>query len=167
MSTIAPDYEKTEIGSIQIAPEVIEVIAGLATVEVEGVAGMSGGFAGGIAELLGRKNLSKGVKVEVGNREAAVDVSIVMEYGQRIPEVAGEIQKNVKSAIESMTGLLVVEVNVHIHGVMFKKSGEDGRRNGGSDQSEVTVCEPCMDIEPLLKESGGSLLNRRETSASG
>lgn len=120
MSTIVPDYEKTDIGSIQIAPEVIEVIAGLAAIEVEGVAGMSGGFASGVAELLGRKNLSKGVKVEVGNREAAIDVSIVIEYGKRIPEVAASIQRNVKHAIESMTGLDVVEVNVHIHGVHFK-----------------------------------------------
>jgi uncharacterized alkaline shock family protein YloU len=120
MSTIAPDYEKTDLGSIQIAPEVIEIIAGLATVEVAGVAGMSGGFAGGIAELLGRKNLSKGVKVEVGQREAAIDVSIVIEYGHRIPEVASDIQQNVKQAIESMTGLNVVEVNVHIHDVLFK-----------------------------------------------
>jgi uncharacterized alkaline shock family protein YloU len=120
ISTLAADYEKTDIGTIQIAPEVIEVIAGLATVEVQGVAGMSGGFAGGIAELLGRKNLSKGVKVEVGQREAAVDVSIVVEFGHRIPEVASEIQRNVKQAIESMTGLNVVEVNVHIHDVQFR-----------------------------------------------
>src|SRR5687767_11428546 len=96
MSTVAADYERTDMGTIQIAPEVIEVIAGLATVEVTGVAGMSGGFAGGIAELLGRKNLSKGVKVEVGQREAAVDVSIIVEYGNRIPEIASEIQRNVK-----------------------------------------------------------------------
>ncbi|MFD0586803.1 Asp23/Gls24 family envelope stress response protein [Paenibacillus sp. GCM10027627] len=120
MSTIAADYEKTEIGTIQIAPEVIEVIAGLAAVEVDGVAGMSGGFAGGIAELLGRKNLSKGVKVEVGQREAAVDVSIIVEYGNKIPEIASEIQRNVKRSIEMMTGLHVVEVNVHIHDVYFK-----------------------------------------------
>ncbi|MCD1260685.1 Asp23/Gls24 family envelope stress response protein [Paenibacillus athensensis] len=120
MSTIAPDYVKTDMGSIQIAPEVIEIIAGLATVEVQGVAGMSGGFAGGIAELLGRKNLSKGVKVEVGHREAAIDVSIIVDYGHRIPEVASDIQQNVKQAIESMTGLSVVEVNVHIHDVHFK-----------------------------------------------
>ncbi|RIX53396.1 Asp23/Gls24 family envelope stress response protein [Paenibacillus nanensis] len=120
MSTIAAEYEKTEIGTIQIAPEVIEVIAGLATVEVDGVAGMSGGFAGGIAELLGRKNLSKGVKVEVGQREAAVDVSIIVEYGNKLPEVASEIQRNVKRSIEMMTGLTVVEVNVHIHDVYFK-----------------------------------------------
>ncbi|MGK9250094.1 Asp23/Gls24 family envelope stress response protein [Paenibacillus humicus] len=123
MSIMAADYEKTDIGTIQIAPEVIEVIAGLATIEVEGVAGMSGGLAGGIAELLGRKNLSKGVKVEVGHKEAAVDVSIIVEYGNPIPEIAAEIQRNVKKSIEMMTGLIVVEVNVHIHDVYFK-SGE-------------------------------------------
>jgi uncharacterized alkaline shock family protein YloU len=116
----AADFERTEIGTIQIAPEVIAVIAGLATVEVPGVAGMSGGIAGGIAELLGRKNLTKGVKVEVGQKEAAVDVSIVVEYGYRIPEVASEIQRSVKRSIETMTGLTVVEVNVHVHDVHFK-----------------------------------------------
>ncbi|GAA0135672.1 Asp23/Gls24 family envelope stress response protein [Paenibacillus sp. YSY-4.3] len=120
MSTLPTEFERTDIGEIQIAPEVIEVIAGLATVEVKGVAGMSGGFAGGIVELLGRKNLSKGVKVEVGQREAAVDVSVIVEYGNRLPEVATEIQHNVKRSIETMTGLTVVEVNVHIHDVIFK-----------------------------------------------
>jgi uncharacterized alkaline shock family protein YloU len=118
----AAEFERTEIGTIQIAPEVIAVIAGLATVEVSGVAGMSGGIAGGIAELLGRKNLAKGVKVEVGQKEAAVDVSIVVEYGYRIPEVASEIQRSVKRSIETMTGLSVVEVNVHIHDVHFKSA---------------------------------------------
>ncbi|KHF32497.1 Alkaline shock protein 23 [Paenibacillus sp. P1XP2] len=83
---------------------------------------MSGGFAGGIAELLGRKNLSKGVKVEVGQREAAVDVSVIIEYGNRLPQVATEIQRNVKRSIEMMTGLNVVEVNVHIHDVHFKSA---------------------------------------------
>ncbi|WP_054957706.1 Asp23/Gls24 family envelope stress response protein [Paenibacillus dakarensis] len=124
MDSLPTEFERTEIGQIQIAPEVIEVIAGLATVEVRGVAGMSGGFAGGIVELLGRKNLSKGVSVEVGQREAAVDVSVIVEYGHRLPEVAGEIQRNVKRSIENMTGLTVVEVNVHIHDVHFAKSSE-------------------------------------------
>lgn len=118
--TLAAEFERTDMGTIQIAPEVIEVIAGLAAVEVNGVAGMSGGFAGGIAELLGRKNLSKGVKVEVGQREAAVDVSIIVEYGYRIPDISSEIQRNVKRSIETMTGLSVVEVNVHVHDVHFK-----------------------------------------------
>jgi len=134
MNTAAPEYEKTEIGTIQIAPEVIGVIAGLATVEVPGVAGMSGGFVGGIAELLGRKNLAKGVKVEVGQREAAVDVSIVVEFGRRIPEVASEIQRNVKNAIESMTGLHVVAVNVHIHDVHFKGSDKQQEEEEAAPQ---------------------------------
>lgn len=125
MTTMIPEFEKTDMGTIQIAPEVVEIIAGLATIEVEGVAGMSGGFAGGIAELLGRKNLSKGVKVEVGEKEAAIDVNVIVEYGQRIPELSASIQRNVKHAIESMTGLGVVEVNVHIHDVHFSTSDSD------------------------------------------
>ena len=109
----------TDLGSIRIADEVVAIVAGLAATEVKGVAGMSGGLAGGIAEILGRKNLSKGVKVEVGEKEAAVDMFIIAEYGVRIPDVAIQIQENVKAAIESMTGLNVVEVNVHVQGVVF------------------------------------------------
>lgn len=106
-------------GHIRIADEVVGVIAGLAATEIIGVAGMSGGLAGGITEMLGRKNLSKGIKVEVGEKEAAIDLFVIVEYGVRIPEVAAEIQGNVKQAIESMTGLNVVEVNVHVQGVSF------------------------------------------------
>ncbi len=113
--------ERSELGDIRIANEVVGVIAGLAAVEVSGVAGMSGGIAGGIAEMLGRKNLSKGVKVEVGEAQAAVDLFVVVDYGVRIPEVAWQIQENVKRAIETMTGLEVVEVNVHVQGVHFQQ----------------------------------------------
>jgi uncharacterized alkaline shock family protein YloU len=125
MNTLAIDYEKTELGMIEIAKDVIKVIAGLATTEVPGVAGMSGGFAGGIAEMLGRKNLTKGVEVESGVKEAAVDVSIIIEYGYKIPELAAEIQRNVKNSIENMTGLTVVEVNVHVHDVLFKAAPKE------------------------------------------
>ena len=111
--------EAGDSGKIRIADEVVGIIAGLAATEVAGVAGMSGGIAGGIAEILGRKNLSKGVKVEVGEREAAIDLFVIVEYGVRIPEVANNIQENVKKGIESMTGLAVVEVNVHVQGVDF------------------------------------------------
>ncbi len=114
----------TELGSVRIADEVVAVIAGLAATEVEGVAGMSGGLAGGIAEMLGRKNLSRGVKVEVGEKETAVDLYIIVNFGVRIPDVAYTIQDNVKKAIESMTGLAVVEVNVHVQGVDFKPAQE-------------------------------------------
>ena len=79
---------------------------------------MSGGFAGGISEVLsGKKNLSKGIKVESGEKETKIDVNIIVEYGTRIPDVAFEIQNKVKAAVESMTGLKVVEVNVHVQGV--------------------------------------------------
>ena len=80
---------------------------------------MSGGLVGGIAEMLGKKNFAKGVKVEVGEREAAVDLYIIVKYGVRIPDVALSVQENVKQAIESMTGLSVVEVNIHVQGVGF------------------------------------------------
>ena len=113
------------LGSIRIADEVVSIIAGLAATEVEGIAGMSGGIAGGIAEMLGRKNFAKGVKVEVGEKEAAVDLYIIVKYGVRIPDVALAAQENVKQAIEAMTGLSVVEVNVHVQGVGFPD--DDGR----------------------------------------
>lgn len=112
---------ESSLGSIRIADEVVEVIAGLAASEVEGVVGMSGGLVGDLANMLGRnKNLSKGVKVEVGEHEVAVDLFIVVEYGVSIPEVALNVQESVKEAIESMTGLKVVEANVHVQGVNFK-----------------------------------------------
>ena len=106
-----------DIGAVRVADEVVSVIAGLAATDIEGIAGMSGGLVGGIAEMLGRKNLSKGVKVEVGEREAAVDLYIIVKFGVRIPEVALNVQERVKVAIEQMTGLKVVEVNVHVQGV--------------------------------------------------
>ncbi|HHU85612.1 MAG: Asp23/Gls24 family envelope stress response protein [Pelotomaculaceae bacterium] len=111
--------EQTGLGSIRISDEVVKVIAGLAAIDINGVAGMSGGIAGGIAEMLGRKNLSKGIKVEVGEKEAAVDAFVIMEYGIRIPDVAAQIQESIKNAIERMTGLVVVEVNVNVQGVAF------------------------------------------------
>lgn len=116
---IVVQQEQTGLGSIRIADEVVRIIAGLAATEVPGVAGMSSGIVGGIAEMLGRKNLSKGVKVDVGEKEAAIDIFIVVEYGSKIPEVASQIQQKVKKAVQEMTGLNVVEVNINIQGVTF------------------------------------------------
>ena len=110
------------LGSLHIADDVVSIIAGLAATEIEGIAGMSEGLVGGIAEMLGKKNFSKGVKVEVGEKEAAVDIYIIVKYGVRIPEVALAAQENVKQAIEKMTGLSVVEVNVHVQGVGFPET---------------------------------------------
>lgn len=110
-----------EIGAIKITDEVVAIIAGIAATDVTGVSSMSGGIAGGIAEALGRKNLAKGVKVEVGDKEAAIDLFIIVEYGFRIPEVAWTIQEKVKQAVEEMTGLDVIEVNIHIQGVNIER----------------------------------------------
>jgi len=121
----ALEQSKNDLGAIKIANEVVAIIAGLAATEIEGVAGMSGGIAGGIAELLGRKNLTKGVKVEAGEKEAAVDIFIVVNFGVRIPDVAIKIQESVKKAIERMTGLQVVEVNVHVQGVAFPQEEKE------------------------------------------
>src|SRR5690625_4845428 len=122
---MADTAERSELGELRIANEVVSIVAGLAATEVEGVAGMSGGIAGGIAEMLGRKNLSKGVRVEVGEEQAAVDLFVVVDYGVRIPEVAWQIQESVKRAVETMTGLQVVEVNVHVQGVHFMQTVEE------------------------------------------
>ena len=113
------DKKKPMGGTIKVADEVVGTIAGLAATEIEGIAGMSGGIAGGITEMLGKKNFTKGVKVEVGEKEAAVDLFVIVNYSARIPDVALRVQENVKRAIETMTGLRVVEVNIHVQGVSF------------------------------------------------
>ena len=109
---------KTESDGIKISDDVVAVIAGVAVSEVPGVSGMAGGFAGGISEVLsGKKNLAKGIKAEILEGTAKIDVNIIVEYGSRIPDVAFEIQNRVKKAVEGMTGLKVEEVNVHVQGV--------------------------------------------------
>lgn len=116
--------ENDEYGTVKISNDVVAIIAGVAATEVEGVAGMSGGITGGITEMLGMKNLSKGVKVEVGDEEAAIDLYIVVEYGSKIGEIGIKVQKNVKDTVETMTGLNVIEVNVSIQGVNLLKEEE-------------------------------------------
>ena len=112
--------------NIEISDDVVAVISGMAASEVSGVAEMAGGFAGGISEVLsGKKNLAKGIKVEIlDNKETRIDVNIIVEYGARIPDVAFEIQKRVKKSVENMTGLKVVEVNVHVQGVSMSQLEE-------------------------------------------
>lgn len=103
---------------IKISNDVVASIAGVAVSEVSGVYSMAGGIAGGISEVFsGKKNLSKGIKVEVGEKDTKIDVNIIVEYGVRIPDVAFEIQGRVKKAVETMTGLKVSGVNIHVQGI--------------------------------------------------
>ncbi len=128
MQSLQNDNNVNEYGSIRIADDVVAIIAELAAKEVKGIIGMSGGIADSITEMLGKKSPSKGVKVEVGEKETAIDLYVVVEYGVRIPDVAWQVQENVKKAVETMTGLNVVEVNIHIQGVNIEKESkeEDG-----------------------------------------
>ena len=117
---VAVEVENSEgqTSTIQISDDVVAIIAGKAVTEAPGVFAMAGGFAGGISEVLsGKKNLSKGIKVDVGEKETKIDVNIIVEYGSRIPDIAFDIQNRVKTAVEGMTGLKVVAVNVHVQGV--------------------------------------------------
>ena len=107
-------------GEVRIADEVVAIIAGLAATEVEGVASMAGNITNELVGKLGMKNLSRGVKVAVQENEVTVELSLNMRYGYSIPKTSAKVQEKVKSAIESMTGLSVVEVNIHIAGVDMK-----------------------------------------------
>ena len=110
-----------QFGTITFANEVIATIAGLAACDIPGVAGMSGGFVGGITEMLGKKNLAKGVKVAVDDNKVTVDFQIIVDYGVRVPEVCANIQESVTKALETMTGLTVEAINITIQGVKFKE----------------------------------------------
>lgn len=106
-------------GEVRISTDVIVAIAHAAVLETDGVAGMSAGIADNIQQVLGRKGGSKGVKVELTGREATVDLYLIVGYGARIPDVAWRAQEKVKNAVESMTGLEVRAINIHVQGVSF------------------------------------------------
>ena len=106
-----------QVGDVRIADEVVAIIAGLATTEVEGVSSMAGNITNEIVSKLGMKNLSKGIPVEGMENEVKVDVAINIAYGYSIPDVSAKVQDKVKSAIENMTGLTVAVVNVRIASV--------------------------------------------------
>ena len=115
------DVKETEVNGIKIAEEVVAKIAGIAASEVKGVFGMNGGLVEGFSEIFGKKSFSKGVKVQVTEKDAIIDLYIIVEYGCRIPDIAWEIQNRVKTSVENMTGLKVLEVNIHVQGVNLPK----------------------------------------------
>ena len=130
----------TENSGVKISNDVVAVIAGVAVSEVQGVASMQSGFAGGISEVLsGKKNRTKGIKVEIEGNTAKIDVNIIVEYGTRIPDVAFEIQNRVKKAVESMTGLNVEEVNVHVQGVNTKSLDNNEDNNVETETTEEQI----------------------------
>lgn len=116
---------KSPVTTVKIADDVVSVIASMAANEVDGVGGMTGSLAGDLVEKLGKKNLSKGIKVDVTDTSVAISLSLLIEYGYKLPEVAKNVQKAVKNAVEAMTGLSVSEVNIMVQGIVFPQP-EDG-----------------------------------------
>ncbi|WP_442603876.1 Asp23/Gls24 family envelope stress response protein [Paenibacillus sp. KN14-4R] len=110
-----------ETGLIRISDDVVSTIAGLAALETPGIAAMSAGISEGLAKKLSGKNVQKGVSVEVGQVEAAIDLRVIVHYGSKIQDVCRDLQNNVREQVENMTGLMVVEVNVKVEGVAFKE----------------------------------------------
>lgn len=141
------DVDLQNGGTITYANEVIAIIAGVAANEVEGIAGMV--VSGGIGDIIGRnRNITRGVKVEIGSEEASVDLYIIVEYGQPIQKVAHEAQENVRKAIESMTGLHVVRVDVHVQGVSFEKEKKEMQSSLEAAKSPVLSAPEVKAEEP-------------------
>ncbi|MEK3808016.1 Asp23/Gls24 family envelope stress response protein [Metabacillus sp. SLBN-84] len=118
-------HEENGLGKVEIAPEVIEVIAGIAASEVEGVAQMRGNFASGVVERLGKKNHGKGVKVDLSEDGITIDVYCVMMFGVSIPTVAQRIQDNTRQALFNMTALEINEINIHVVGIQFETKSQE------------------------------------------
>ena len=131
------DNDMTPSSSITYANEVVAIIAGLATAEVDGIAGMSGANNNILSK---NRNVTRGVKVEIGTEEAAVDLYVIVEYGKSIQKAATDAQENVRKAIESMTGLHVVRVDVHVQSVTFEKE-EDNLLQAGQENAALTPGE--------------------------
>ena len=113
-------------GNIKISDEVIATIASVAVAETKGVYGLASSIAGEIASKFSKKPaMNKGIRVTADEKEASLDISLIMNYGVRIPEVAWEIQENVKKSVESMSGLEVIKVNIHVAGVNFEAEKEE------------------------------------------
>ncbi|NLG88186.1 MAG: Asp23/Gls24 family envelope stress response protein [Clostridiaceae bacterium] len=139
------EAEKDGMGEIRISSDVVAIIASNAALEVPGIANFSGGIAGNISQVLGRKNPFKGIKVDITeNRDVNIDLHIVVDYGVRIPDVAWKLQERIKQNVEQMTGLHVEEINVHVQGVNFEKGNKKAEakadqetENGESSESNV------------------------------
>lgn len=115
-------HDDGKIGEVQIADDVVAIIAGLAAIEVEGVASMYGNITNELVAKLGMKNLAKGVKAVLENDEVTVDLALNVKFGYRIKEVSVKVQEKVKSAIENMTGLTVNLVNIRIANIIVEQN---------------------------------------------
>jgi len=110
-----------DLGKVEIAQEVIEVITGIAASEIEGISSMRGSFATGVVEKLGKKSHSKGVKVELTDDGIQIDLFVNLDFGVSIPTVAEKLQENIRQSIKNMTALEISEINVHVVGIQMEQ----------------------------------------------
>ena len=124
VETEVPAQDDT-IGNVKISVEVVSKIASIAATEIEGVSCMRSNFVNEVAQKLGaKKSGTQGVKVEITDDMAVIDLYLVVDYGVKIPELAWNVQEKVKESVEAMTGLAVTAVNIHIEGINFEKEDE-------------------------------------------
>lgn len=153
------DNENIEYGGkVNISEEVVSIIASRAASTVAGVSGMVNTISSGFAEFLGKKNLSKGVKINMTEDDVSVDLFIIVEYGAKIPDVAWEIQEKTKNEIEVMTGLNVISVNVNVEGVSVPKddvvvenvktSTDEAEENSDVEEVNAETDVDCGKAEP-------------------
>ena len=144
---------KEDGGKVNISDDVVATIAGIAASEIDGVYGMSGGVAAGIAEKLGaKKSLQKGVKVDIKPDNSVIDLYVTVEFGVRIPELAWNIQENVKNSVETMTGISISKVNVHIDGVHFQEEEKPVKKAKKQEKSETDETLDLLDGLDLSEE---------------
>ena len=138
-------------GTVSFATEVVATIAGLAATEVDGVASMSSPSSG-LADMFTRKsnrNLTKGVRIDLEDNRVSVDITITVDYGSPVPDVARNIQENVKKAIETMSGLDVKNVDVHVTGISFER---EQRANAELDEQHRKMLEKNVESEAAERE---------------
>lgn len=148
------EIPQEETRSVKIAPDVVASIANVSAKEIKGFVGMCTGFAGGIAEILGaKKSLTKGIKVEIDGNSVVIDMSIIVEFGVKIPDLAALIQENVKNNVETMTGLEVLKVNISVDGISFKNvNDEDKQVTEFDDEDDVIIEEAELEELPESDE---------------
>lgn len=167
-NVVSESQAAVQTGSINISNEVVSTVASLAAGSVSGVSGMVSSISGGFAELLGKKNMSKGVKVSVTDKKATLDLAIIVEYGTKIPDVAWEIQEKVKSEVEAMTGLTVSAVNVSVEGVNVPKDSNDSQDTSFKDEVAETIDDAkdiASDVISDVKEKAEEVLEAAKEKA--
>lgn len=129
-------------GKVNISDEVVATISGIAAMEIEGVFSMAGGALDAISEKLGaKKSPQKGVKVSITPEGAVIDLYIIVQFGVRIPELAWDVQENVKNSVETMTGIDVAKVNVRVDGVNFEKEKKEKKEKKVKNELEKDPVE--------------------------